>query len=526
MNHGSSAGRPHRLALVAIGVVVVAYLATLLAGRWPQRATEAVLAHRAHSAEGHAATAASHAESEPALQPPPIGTTLPFVLLLGAIAVFPLVPRMAHWWEHNLHKFYVAAALSAVTLAYYLVFHEWRIAGHFPAHHFVLPNPHGLNVALAGTVLANAMLAEFVPFIVLLFSLYTISGGIRLEGDLKARSLTNTAFLAIGGLLASVIGTTGAAMLLIRPLLETNAQRKHVKHTVIFFIFIVCNCGGCLLPTGDPPLFLGYLLGVPFLWTLGLWLPWLFINAVLLGIYFVWDHYVCYPREAEVDIRRDEALVRPLRITGLWPNAWLLLGVVAAVGILDPTKAVLGTTWHPWMFLREIVQLTLVAVSLAAGSPAVRRANHFNFGAITEVAALFSGIFICMQPPLQILQIHGPRLGLTEPWQFFWATGTLSSFLDNAPTYVVFFETARSVTAGGGLAPVVAATGVYLPYLIAISLASVFMGANTYIGNGPNFMVKTIAEGAGVRMPSFFGYMAYSICILVPLFVLATFLFI
>ena len=255
-----------------------------------------------------------------------------------------------------------------LTLLYYLLFHELEIAGHFPAHHAILPSRERSELRRRpATVLANAMLAEYVPFIVLLFSLYTISGGIRIEGDLPAHSLTNTAFLAIGGVLASFIGTTGAAMLLIRPLLETNRERKHVKHTVVFFIFIVCNCGGLLLPTGDPPLFLGYLMGVPFLWTLGLWKAWLFVNGSLLAIYFVWDHFLCYPRETKSDILRDETEVRPLRIRGLWPNAWLLLGVVAAVGLLDPSKPVLGTTWHPWLYLREMVQLALVAMSLAAG---------------------------------------------------------------------------------------------------------------------------------------------------------------
>jgi Na+/H+ antiporter NhaD/arsenite permease-like protein len=526
MNHGSSARQSHTLTLAAIGVLVAAYAATLVVGRLPQRATEAVLAHDAQASEKRGATTAAHEGTAESLQPPPVLMLLPFVLLLATIAVFPLVPSLAHWWEHNLHKFYVAGGLAAVTLLYYLIFHELRIEGHFPTRHSILPDPSGLNVATAATVLANAMLAEFVPFIVLLFSLYTISGGIRLEGDLKAHSATNTAFLAMGGLLASLVGTTGAAMLLIRPLLETNREREHVKHTVVFFIFIVCNCGGCLLPTGDPPLFLGYLLGVPFLWTLGLWQPWLFINVCLLLIYFIWDYFLCYPHETKADIQRDETLIRPLRMTGLWPNAVLLLGVVAAVGLLDPSKALPGTSWHPWMYLREIAQLVMVAISLALGDRQARQANNFNFGAILEVAALFFGIFICMQPPLQILQISGPQLGLTEPWHYFWATGGLSSFLDNAPTYVVFFETAKSVTTSGGLSPTVAATGVYLPYLIAVSLGAVFMGANTYIGNGPNFMVKTIAEGSGVKMPSFFGYMAYSICILIPLFVLTTFLFI
>lgn len=521
MDQGSSARQSHILTLAAIGVVIVGYVTSLLVGQWPQRMTAVVVAE---SAAGTPKAASAHEEAKALLEPPPIGMVLPFVMLLGTIAVFPLVPGLTHWWEHNLHKFYVAGSLAVVTLLYYLVFHELQIAGHFPTHHFILPTPHGANVGTAGTVLATAMLSEYVPFIVLLFSLYTISGGIRLEGDLRAHSVTNTTFLAIGALLASVVGTTGAAMLLIRPLLETNRERRHVKHTVVFFIFIVCNCGGCLLPTGDPPLFLGYLVGVPFLWTLNLWPAWAFVNGCLLLLYFAWDYFLCYPRESKADIQRDETQVRPLRITGVWPNVALLVGVVAAVGLLDPSKAVPGTTWHPWMFLREVVQLAIVATSLAIGDRQVRQANNFNFGAIIEVAVLFFGIFICMQPPLQILEIRGPQLGLTQAWHYFWASGTLSSFLDNAPTYVVYCATAKSVTVNGGLAPTVA--GVYVPFLIAVSLGSVFMGANTYIGNGPNFMVKTIAEGSGVKMPSFFGYMAYSICILIPLFVLTTFLFI
>ena len=250
---------------------------------------------------------------------------------------------MAHWWEHNLNKLLVAAGLATMTLLYYFLFHEHDVAGHFPAHYLVSPVADGPNMGTAATVLSNAILAEFIPFIVLLFSLYTITGGIRLEGDLPAHSLTNTAFLAIGGVLASIIGTTGAAMLLVRPLLETNRERKHVKHTVIFFIFIVCNCGGLLLPTGDPPLFLGYLMGVPFLWTLGLWKEWLFINGCLLAIYFVWDHFFCYPHETKSDVARDETEVRPLKIQGLMPNAILLLGVVATAGLLDPSKPLVGT---------------------------------------------------------------------------------------------------------------------------------------------------------------------------------------
>ena len=520
MESQESGGTPYRLVLILIGIIIVGYVATLAAG-WPQRATEAVV-NPAHETE-HAAADAEH----PTLHEPPLWTVLPFVLLLGAIALLPLIHTTSHWWEHNRNKFMVAAGLAIVALVYYLILHEFPVASHWPAHSIISHNPEGANFATTLAVIGNAMLSEYVPFIVLLFSLYTISGGIRLEGDLAARPLTNTIFLAVGGALASIIGTTGAAMLLIRPLLETNRERQHVKHTVVFFIFIVCNCGGCLLPTGDPPLFLGYLLGVPFLWTLMLWKQWLFINVSLLVIYFVWDTFIAHPKERRRDDIRDETQIRPLRFAGVWPNAVLLLCVIITVAVLDPGKPVPGTTWHPWMYLREVVQLALVGLSLLLGSVRIRTANSFNFGAIIEVAALFFGIFICMQPALQILELRGDKLGMLHPWQFFWASGSLSSFLDNAPTYVVFFETAKKVTSSNPtlFADPTTIAGVFQPLLIAVSLGAVFMGANTYIGNGPNFMVKSIAESSGVKMPSFFGYMAYSIAILIPLFILTTFLF-
>jgi Na+/H+ antiporter NhaD/arsenite permease-like protein len=319
-------------------------------------------------------------------------------------------------------------------------------------------------------------------------------------------------------LLASLIGTTGAAMLLIRPLLETNRQRKHVKHTVILFIFIVCNCGGCLLPLGDPPLFIGYLFGVPFFWTLRLWPAWLLVNGLLLGFYFLWDHYWFYPHETLADLRRDETAVRPLVFRGVWPNAILLLGILPTVALLDPARPVPGTEWHPWVFLREALQLALVLASLLGTRGSIRRANRFGYGPIVEVAVLFLGIFITMQAPLQILRVEGPALGLSTAPGFFWATGGLSAVLDNAPTYAVFFETARSL----GGQPAVA--GVRESLLAAVSLGAVFLGAMTYIGNGPNFMVRSIAQQSGVKMPGFFGYMVYSIAILLPVFVLATWL--
>jgi Na+/H+ antiporter NhaD/arsenite permease-like protein len=356
----------------------------------------------------------------------------------------------------------------------------------------------------------------------LLFSLYAISGGIRITGDLAAHSLTNTVFIAVGGVLASFIGTTGAAMVLIRPLLETNSERKHVAHTVVVFIFVVCNCGGLLLPIGDPPLFLGYLRGVPFLWTMHLIGPWLFVNGVLLAIYWAMDHFFYYPHETKPDIRSDETRIKKLQFQGLWLNGALLLGVVLAVALLDPSKPVPGTNWHPWLYLREAVQLALVAVALAFGSREVRRANKFNYHAIIEVAALFLGIFVCMQPALQILNVGGKGLGIDSPQKFYWITGGLSSVLDNAPTYVVFFETAKALPTATGASTV---AGVYEPFLVAISLGAVFMGAMTYIGNGPNFMVKAIAESSGVRMPSFFGYMVYSVLILLPVLVAMTLIF-
>lgn len=536
MSHGETLGSSNsRFALVAICAVLVLYLVALAAG-YPQKATEMIVGASSHAqgAEEHAqapaaaapaddgAEAAPH-DDEQASAAPPYWTVLPFLLLLGAIALLPLIPATAHWWESNLHRFYVAAGLGLVTIAYYIFLHGMPIDGHWPAHYIVEPSSAGPTWEMGWAVFSNAILSEYIPFIVLLFSLYTIAGGIRIQGDLPAQSLTNLGFIATGALLASFIGTTGAAMLLIRPLLETNAERQHVRHTVVFFIFAVCNCGGLLLPIGDPPLFLGYLRGVDFLWTLTLIGPWLFVNGMLLIMYFVMDRFYFYPRESPENIAsdHDEFNIRRLSFHGLGLNGLLLVGVILSVALLDPSKAIPGTTWHPWLYLREVVQLGLVVLSLVLGSNAIRAENRFNYSAILEVAALFVGIFICMQPALQILGEVGPRLGIDSATKFFWITGALSSVLDNAPTYVVFFETARTLEVAG--VPTMA--GVAEPMLAAISLGAVFMGAMTYIGNGPNFMVKAIAEAAGVRMPSFFGYIGYSVCLLLPLLVLTNLIF-
>ncbi len=515
-SHGdTSQGNKAMWALVA---VVVLYLASAFMGL-PQHATELVVEGHAHhtATADHASAHAQHAQPVA----PAYWTVIPFLCLLGAIAIFPLMQKTEHWWEQNINRFKVAALLACFTLAYYAFLHQSPVEGHWPTHSVAEATDSAIQTGFVGAILGNALLAEFIPFIVLLFSLYTIAGGVRITGDLQANPLTNASFMAVGGLLASFIGTTGAAMLLIRPLLDTNDERKHISHTVIFFIFIVCNCGGCLLPIGDPPLFLGYLEGVSFTWTLSLWREWLFVNGMLLLTYCVLDQFYFYRNEAIRDIKRDITHTRRIQISGLKLNGPLLLGVVFAVALLDPNKALPGTHWHAWMYLREAVQLALVAASLYFGSKLLREKNSFNYHAIVEVAVLFVGIFICMQPALQILAEKGAALaGSLSPAGFFWATGGLSSFLDNAPTYLVFFKAAQDPTALAG-----ATGGVPEMFLRGIAMGAVFMGAMTYIGNGPNFMVKAIAEKSGVKMPSFFGYMAYSGAILLPILLLTQWIY-
>ena len=430
--------------------------------------------------------------------------TIPFVLLLLAIAVLPLLKSTMHWWESNTHRLAVALGLAFLTLLYYAIF----------------DSPIGALLAIE-----HAIPGEYIPFIMLLFSLYVISGGISITGDLKATPTVNAGFILVGTLIASFIGTTGASMLLIRPMLETNRERKHRVHTVVFFIFLVSNIGGTLLPIGDPPLFLGYLKGVPFTWTLMLWKEWALLGSILLVVYWIWDR-IMYARETPLDLGKDDRERRPLRLGGV-VNLVLLAGVVFAVALLDPSKPLPGTEWHAFPFMRELVMLGLAGLSLILTPRGIREANRFNYHAIAEVAALFVGIFITMQVPLAVLKANGADLGLETPGQFYWLTGILSSFLDNAPTYLVFFQTAESLTTTGGEGILTLAGGEFIrqDLLVGISLGAVFMGANTYIGNGPNFMVKSIAEQEGVRMPSFFGYMFYSGFVLVPCFILIHLLF-
>jgi len=406
---------------------------------------------------------------------PSLPWALPFTGMLLAIAILPLAaPR---FWESNLRKLLASAVLAAPVLALYL---------------------RTQPISLVDTA------GEYASFIVLLGGLFVISGGVHLEGDVPATPRTNAAFLGLGAILASFVGTTGASMLLIRPLLQTNQERKHVAHTVVFFIFLVSNIGGCLTPLGDPPLFLGYLEGVPFAWTFRLLPHWLFTTACVLAVYVVWDRRA-YAAESRADLRRDLGTVRPLRVAGK-ANAFLLLGVLVAVALLRA----------PW---REVAIVGLSVLSYAATDPVLRKANRFTFQPILEVAALFAGIFVTMLPALDILRARGAELGVRAPWQFFWATGALSSFLDNAPTYLTFLALAQGLQLPSNVA------GVPDPILAAVSVGAVFMGANTYIGNGPNFMVRSIAEERGVRMPSFGGYMLYSGAVLIPVFLLVTLVF-
>jgi Na+/H+ antiporter NhaD/arsenite permease-like protein len=566
-----------RLIPVAIAIVLILCLYGYLVSQglpqqWTEMANNPHHAVEQHStAEQHHATEqqnssehsatehANHEDSqlpvkvEKAEQPhhPPYYMIAPFAILLLSIAFLPLHPVAARFWESNTNKFFVAFGLGFITLLYYFFACNFPVELHWPGHAVIEPSLGGFQFEIAKAVFINAILNEFIPFIVLLFSLFTITGGIRIEGDLKASPFVNSTILLIGAVLASFVGTTGAAMLLIRLLLETNKQRKYKVHTIIIFIFCVCNCGGCLTPLGDPPLFLGYLRGIAFSWTLfALWSEWMFVNLLLIGFYFLWDTVWYYPKEPRENKEADLKEQTALKITGCLLNIPLLAGVVFAVMFLDPGKAVPGTDWHPWSYLREVVQLGLAALSLFLGSCEIRHKNMFNFLAIGEVAALFFGIFICMQAPLQILNYEGKNIvayaekqtGLEKTKLFFWSTGALSSVLDNAPTYVVFFETAKSLSPNSvdelqndpewkekydnGQLVAVGNSG-FIDYhlLVAVALGAVFMGSMTYIGNGPNFMVKAIAEQSGVKMPSFLGYMVYSFLILFPLLIIMTLLF-
>jgi Na+/H+ antiporter NhaD/arsenite permease-like protein len=442
-------------------------------------------------------------------------SVIPFAVLLLAIALLPLVA--GHFWHSNLRKLLVAGVISLPVLGYL-----WFLG------------PLGVHR------LADSLL-EYVQFIALLASLYAVSGGIVLKGDLKPSARVNAGFLLLGAVLANFIGTTGASMLLIRPFLKINALRYSKSHLPVFFIFIVSNLGGLLTPLGDPPLFLGFLRGIDFFWTLSLWQHWIVVNGIVIGIFFIWES-IALRREPKHEMENLPG-AGPLRLLGTH-NFVFLAGILAVILLLSPDIAhklglpsstelalkILGKQppaadplpldvagVKALLFIGPLFVLSLL--SIVTTSRQLRKDNEFTWGAIIEVAVLFVGIFVTMVPALALLESDGARLGIDAPWKFFWATGLLSSFLDNAPTYLTF----ATIAAEG---KPYASLMIDKPLILqAISAGAVFMGANTYIGNGPNFMVKAIADAAGYKTPSFFGYMLYSGLILLPTFGLVTYLF-
>ncbi|MDR0355885.1 MAG: sodium:proton antiporter [Deltaproteobacteria bacterium] len=430
---------------------------------------------------------------------------LPFVGMLLSIALFPLLA--AHFWERHFGK---------ISLAWALVF--------FIPSTLVI----GLDISLYSFL--HTIVAEYIPFIILLLALFAIAGGIRLKGSLCGTPKVNLVILVIGSILASLMGTTGASMLLIRPYLAASAHRRYRVHTIVFFIFLVSNIGGSLTPLGDPPLFLGFLKGVPFFWTTtNIFLQTLVMVIALLAIHFALDSYL-YKKEGKPTVSTGEKL----SLEGTF-NFLLLGGVVGLVLLSGMWKN--GYSIHIWEDIemtlpglsRDIGLLLLTALTVVLTPKAVRKGNNFTWGPIAEVAKIFFGIFITMIPAIAILRagtdgalsslismVTSPE-GKPVNFAYFWLTGLLSSFLDNAPTYLVFFN-----TAGGEAAAFVE----NLPQtLAAISCGAVFMGANSYIGNAPNFMVRSISEERGVKMPSFFGYLAWSGGILIPLFIVLSLIF-
>lgn len=467
---------------------------------------------------------------------PSLWTCVPFAILILMVAVLPLVPSLAHTWHKNSVKLIVAVALSIPVLVYYALrergieLHGDVIVWTARAFGLALIDDHGhWSTAGGGAAATGAMINamwEYVPFVLFMLALYVITGGVLVKGDVPAHPLTNTGILALGGVIASFIGTTGASMLLVRLLLQTNSERRHKVHTCVFFILIVCNAGGCLLPIGDPPLFLGYLKGVPFLWTIALFKEWALVLGVLLVAYYLLDRRQ-YARETPRDVNLDERVRQPVRVIGKINFVWLALAV-ATVAMIVPGAPMpfVGVIVPP--LVREGALVLLIVLSALTTPRGLRRESRFTLGPVLEVAALFLGIFITMQPALELLSARGGVLGLTTAWHYFWATGALSAFLDNAPTYGVFLQVGISGTPADTALPIVTlvdGSTIRQDWLTGVSLGAVFFGALTYIGNGPNFMVKAICESQGVRMPSFFAYFGWACLAMLPLMALVSVLF-
>jgi Na+/H+ antiporter NhaD/arsenite permease-like protein len=439
-----------------------------------------------------------------------LGFCVPFAGMLLCIAICPLV--VGEWWE------------------------KWKpVVVVFWSLLFLIPFAFYAGTGLAWEQFLEAIIGDYLTFIVLLFGLFCVAGNIALEGDLVGTPKLNVLLLLIGTALSGWIGTTGSSMVMIRPLIRANKWRQRKVQLIVFFIFLVSNIGGCLTPVGDPPLLMGFNNGVDFFWSMNL-LPVMLINVViLLAMFFVIDNRA-YKQDLEAGLHPETGEEKKkLHLAGAH-NIFFLVMIVAAVilsGVLPKTVdffaksvPIYGEVELGYSAILEIVMILLAAFcSFKTTKKEVREENHFTWDAIQEVAVLFIGIFVTMIPALLILKAKGGSLGISRPWQFFWITGLLSSFLDNTPTYLVFFTTAvHSALTGAGA---VAVTGGSIPkiFLMAISCGAVFMGANTYIGNAPNFMVRSIAEENGIKMPSFFGYLVWSLSCLIPVFLLDTLLF-
>jgi len=424
----------------------------------------------------------------------PVWVLIPFVVQLLCIAILPLT-KAEEWWENNLHKLYVSLVLGGLVTAWFFM------QGH-------------------GGEIEHQMVYDYVPFILLLMALFVTTGGICIKGDLKATPATNTTLLGIGYVLASFMGTTGAAMLLIRLVIQTISQRKYKAHTILFFIATVANCGGILTPLGDPPLFLLFQRGAPFTWFLGMVPEWLAAGVLLLGIYFIIDTYY-YKREPQEHLAADVSQQKAVTATGLINIFWLLCVIASTMFINKTYIPAMGEHDAPFYIklLREWAFIVIIILSMVTTKRKVRTDNDFSWAPILEVACVFCGIFATMTPALMFLQQH--PLPVTEPWQFVYCTGGLSAFLDNAPTAMVFHATASTLPIVGN-----EVAGISEILLRAISMGAVFFGSLTYIGNGPNFMVKSIAEQSGIKMPSFFGYMfRFSLIICLPVYIIVQLIF-
>jgi Na+/H+ antiporter NhaD/arsenite permease-like protein len=424
----------------------------------------------------------------------PVYTIIPFILILLSIALFPLFSQ--GFWHKNKNKLLVAIILSLPAAIWLFI--------------------SGLEVKLFESVFF-----DYVPFIILLGSLFVITGGIFLEGDIEAKPSVNVLFLGIGALLASFMGTTGAAMLLIRPLIHTNKERNFKTHTILFFIAIVANCGGLLTPLGDPPLFMMYLRGAPFTWFFKMFFEWLLTNGLLMVIYYFTESYY-HKKEPKEAILRDARNIRPIKLQGKMNFIWLA-GVVAAVAFINKQYFPSIELNAYAKFMREGVIIIMAILSFVLTPQLTRVSNNFRWEPIEEVAYLFLGIFITIIPCVLYLEANAKTLGITMPHQFYYYTGLLSGFLDNTPTAVAF----HSLALGLGIHSGNMVAGIAEETLRAICMGSVFFGAMTYIGNGPNFMVKAVAEDNNIKMPHFFSYMfRFSLIVLLPVFIIVQLIFI